>query len=1218
MSNLPHPLGDSSAGDLFYPGSPTVIAADIPGSGGSRAVEFGEDGLSSAVNRGLYALGKNEEYIQARMEAEIARPELLTFTPAGGSGGNYTFSVDVWCGDTAYTPEDQNVRNGLISVLDLNYNDLTDPVSGDQIVVKEILDAPAGASQVGAGFVSNPYITFRRMNPITGALGADYTIPDSVKVWLAFGQKAILDDLVGASSSNLIDSWFRGFTRSIGEIHAGSFVKDGSRKATGDFDMNSNNLVNVDKVESVNTGPLLLRGIGAGGHVDFFSDDLVRFRDQYNVSYVPINDGDAGVYGSKTSLLTSLNSDTRVLEGAMGNRCLDRVGSFTFTGGTGQIDWPELNLCIDGEYVNIATGNIIATNNGSATFVLVVTSGGSVAERAADSVLPTDIPLTSHTWNGSAFLKSVDIRWAWNGQLRHQEIRVGDANTCDFASTEFDKAVELANRLADAAENGGEAHMPIIRILGSAVVPSASPYNVTIDRPMKIVGSGPQHSLLYSDENNGDTVNMIECGGNQVVVEDLKIVHSGDVQASTLGCFKNAGSNSIFRNLVFDKDGGTFDVGFSNPFIWDSAAQNVLIENIRTVGTQHCFVNGSDAAFTTAYLTESVIRDCWPTWEGSPSCGIVANGDGNVISNVEMPTGLDDYGIVSGNDTLIDRFKVRMTGAGGATPAGVYYVPVATPAYHQGTFIRDSYFLRIAGAGVLSSAINNASTVLEVKVRNCIFNQVDKPIDFSAVVSVHGSSSTIVDGCRFTDTSEFVASYQNVVKNKFINNVCDDTGGDGIYVQAFAGCDIINNNFEGYGSSGGQGHVIAVDLGTASVKINDNVIGNIGAPAASIQVDVWRKCSISGNTLVGSANAATGISCNSWLFLVVDLPAAVNTKITNNFFSGHGATAVELNRGTAVAAVYGGQMLQGNEFSSIPAGGICVNVDDVSNVDVSNNKFIDSEGAGVRVLSTLAGAGAESSIRGNRFSNVTGNTDHTPYGYAIVGVHGSNAINAVVNDNRFVSCGMTSGAASMVQSIINVDAGDGCQVNDNYINGLRGISAASDQSDVSYGIYLGSGDCDRAQVHGNYVINNFADTGKVADQMWGIRIEGTGQTVVGNRVHFYGTQSDTNKTDILYGISSGSSDDKVLVSSNYSDVTATIAGITIQRSFLCNNDFSVMLGNWGDGGDMDFTATNVVIVGNNHLTGGALVHTTGASVRPDTQTNYDALATLPIADINQL
>lgn len=1212
MSNLPHPLGDANPGEMFYPGSPTVLASDVPSANGSRAVDFGEDGLSSVVNRGLYALAKNDEYQEARLEQDIARPELVTFTPAGGNGGSYTYSVDVWCGDTAYTPEDQSVRNGLISVLDQRYNDLVDPTSGDQIVVKEILDAPAGSSQVGAGFITNPYITFRKMDPITGALGADYQIPDGTKVWLAFGQRAQLDELGGGTPGSMQDAWFRGFTRSIGEIHAGSFLHDGSRKATGNFNMDGNNVIDINQLQNVDTNQIVVRGTGAAGHVDLYSDDLVRFRDQYNSSYVPLNDADTGVSGYYSSLLTSLNSKSKVLASYMGNRLLSKSGLITYTPGTGQIDWPALDVVIDGEQRTIAAGNLIATNS-SAHFLLVVDNTGTVVERVQQSLDPTDIPLDVHSWNGAAFTVAFDVRWVYNGTSRNIEITCGQGNA-DFPGSELEEAIALACRLSYISSSGS---IPRVRILGYAHAPFASPYNIQLSAPVEIVGDGVD-AFIRSDENNGHSVDFIDCNGHKIIVRNLEIRHSGNIQATTLGAFKNAGDGSIFQNLKFTKDGGTWDVGFSNAFIWTSAAKNVLIENIRTTGIRHCFVNGSDPTFATAYLTESVVRDCWMGWEGLALYGLVVNGDGNAVYNVEIPTGLDDYGIVVGNDTLVDKCKIRMSAAAGAAPAGVYYAPTASPTYHQGAIIRDTFFLRIPGAGVKSSAINNSSLVLDVKVRNCSFNQVDMPIDFNDVVAVSGYSMTLVDGCRISNTNQFVGSYENVGNNKFINNICTDIGGDGLYIRGNAGADICNNNFEGYGSAGTQGHAIAVDLGVFAVQIKDNVIGSVGAPASSIQVDVWRKCQISGNSFIGSASAATGLSVNTWFFFAIDLPAAVDCRINDNFFDGHGTAAIHLNRGTATVAFHCGALISGNDFFNIPAGGWGVHVDVVSSVDVLNNMFNDCAGSSVRAFSTTAGGGTNIHVCGNRFRNVQGNTNPTPYGYAIVGIHGIQCRNAVVNGNRFLECGMTAGSASMVQSIINVDGGDACQVNNNYIDGMKGISSASDQGDTSNGIYFGPGYGEQSQIHGNYIVANLGLAGRVADRMWGIRVEGDDQSIVGNRVWFYGTQPDTNKTDIIYGIMAGSSHEGYLVASNYADVAAVVSGITIQRSFLINNDFSSITGNFGNGGDMDFTAYNVIITGNFHLTGGSLVYATHALVQPDTQSNYNVSTLLPFTNINSI
>jgi hypothetical protein len=940
------------------------------------------------------------------------------------------------------------------------------------------------------------------------------------------------------------------------------------------------------------------------------NNGLVQFRDTYNPSYVPLNDGDVGVDGYYSSMLTSLNSKSNVLGSFMGNRLLSKSGLFTYTAGTGQIDWPELDVVIDGEQRTIAAGNIIATSGAHAT--LVVTAAGTVVERQFYSeLIGTDIPLEVHYWTGAAFTTAFDIRWEYNGTSRNVEISCGNSPNCDFGEYELDKACWLAQAFS-AVSWEYDAGPSLVRIRGVARAPTTAPYNIQLEtgNGLRLEGEGPtMYSAIYSDETNGHTVDLFDCNTASINVKNLSIVHNGNIQADTLGAFKNPGNRSTFENVTITKEfGGTWDVGFANGLIWVNAYSfDLVIDNVRFQACRHSAIMGSGTGtdfMNLGFLTDSEIRNCSVGQGVGQLYGIVANGRGNRIENCKITDSVETYGIIAGGDNVVEDCQIRMTGAVTAGNACVFYRPTPLQVYGRQLKINNCYFWD-GEFGVLSYAINDAGWIARVTVRDCDFYQIDKPIDFNDVLAVHGASSTTVDGCSFTDTNEFVAAYENIAKNKFINNTCTTVGGDGVYVRANAGCDIINNNFEGYGSAGSQGHVIAVDLGSPSVQIKDNVIGSTGAPAASIQVDLWRKCAVSGNTIIGSANAATGISCNSWFFFIaVDLPAAVNCMIKDNFIGYQGAAAIHLNRGTAVASVAGGQVIEGNHFIGIPDGGRCVLVDNVSFVDIRGNDFTDCGGSGVRVVGTSAAMGTNVHITENRFNNMAGRTSNSPYNYAVVGIHGTYTHNYVVAMNRFINCGSTTGSAGLNQSVINVDGGDAGQILYNYIDGLVGISSASDQGDYSHGIYVGPGYSDNSQIIGNYVIKNFATTGQCSDKFYGIRCEGANLHITNNRVYFYGTAADTNNPDLVYGLLIGSSHQGMMVGVNYFDVACFVSGITLQRAMFVNNDFSCMVGNYGRGGDMDFTAYNVLIVGNYSGSGGSVVVASSALNYPDTQEPY--------------
>lgn len=499
MSNLPHPLGDSTPGDLFYPGSPSVTVSDSPGAAGSRAVEYGEDGYSAAANRGLYALGKNDEYMQERLETKMAHISFTEWTPSGGNGDEYVFSaVDVFVGGSNYLPETQAIRESLISVLDGDYNELIDPATGDKIVVKEILNSAKTASIVGdptaAGgdedgfYNSGATIHFRRAHPVTGVLGADYTIPNSTDVILVHGISGTLDTLATGGSEHLMRGAFvEGSIRSAQELPAGAFLLDGSRKAIGDFDMDTYAMIG-DTFYGHGSNPL---------QIGDASGERIWFRDAWQNCYLnnaPSWDAsghETGLQGAYTSILGSLNAATVVNQHWCGNRTTNKVGSFSYTDGTGQIDYPTLRLQLNGQYVVIPSDSITANNTGSTIEYLAITASGTIVKRTAAAVLATDIVVEEHVWNGSAFTSKYDLRWPVNNTQNTLEITCGDGAGADF--TDFADAVIVGRELARV---GKEINQLKIRIIGTATWADVIELDPAQDVALCISGDGSKQSII--------------------------------------------------------------------------------------------------------------------------------------------------------------------------------------------------------------------------------------------------------------------------------------------------------------------------------------------------------------------------------------------------------------------------------------------------------------------------------------------------------------------------------------------------------------------------------------------------------------------------------------------------------------------------------------------------------------------------------------------------
>jgi hypothetical protein len=1180
MSNLPHPLGDSVAGDLFYPGSPSVTVADVAGAAGSRAVEFGEDGTSLAVNRGLYALGKNDEYIQDRMERPVARMEFTAWTPSGGSGGSFTFTGQtLFVGDASYLPESQSIRDRLISVLDGSFNELLDATTGHKVVLKSLRNTPDTFSIVGDtsaaggdenGFYPAPIARFQLVNSMTGAVElATYIIPDGVSVVFAHAISGTLDSLGTLGSEYLMrDAWVKGSIRNAHEIHAGTFLKDGSRAAQGSFDLAGNNVNNVADITNSTGVPL-----------DVISDNALTLKDQHLSAGVSLSEsGETSLAGDLSSLVGELNSKTRGAVAAYGNRFRNRTGSVTFTGATGAVAWPTLDFIRDGEAFTLASGNLTAT--ATTNEFVVIDSSNTVIKRAAASLQIGDIPVAYYYWDGATtFTISTDIRWAMDAKTGAMEITVGDTPGCDFPANAMQQAVDLASYVGSVSATADVPGSVVIRVVDSATWSTV----LNITSPIIVRGEGVARTILTS--SCGATSHGVNCNSNRVTFEDLSLVNASGALTGSFGGFYNAGDSSVFRNLTVQS--------YGTAWVWDVLTVGVLIEKCFGTGLTHSFILGASASLHTPYLADSVIRDCAAdSFVSGANNGIVATGEGNKIFNCDLYGGagntLDNFGITIGGACVVSGCTIQMGGAGG-NGVGLYYYPATgTPSRSQLSVVENCSFSAML-VGVWSDT-NSAGTKWMLDVKNCTFQDVDVPVDLTSLDTFIGPESSF----RFVDnyTSGSVASIMNlslagstlltawIERNKF-----DDVTGDGIVMNAYAGGHITGNIFEGYGSAGTYSAAIEAAVSVGSLVIRDNYIGNVGAPAASTQVRLWRKSIVSGNTLIGSSAAATGVAVRSWFLLGIDLPAALECDISGNNFSSHATACILVDPGTGSTA-NNGSRIRGNHFLAVPSGGDAVKVYQSSSVMILDNEFGLMEGTAVLVDGTGAGYGDATTIRGNTFNLVEG--DGSNQGFIVI-IKGATAAcqNCSVDGNTFNGCGSTDDAVigTSYQAVIFVSAtATGTQVQNNSINGLTGTSTSTNNSDSSYGIYVLAAGC---LVANNKVYKDFAVATTNADTVIGIFVNGIDCQVVGNHVTFTGTQGGANQSGTIYGIqctSTGSLINGNMVRGSWVvSGSPTSAGMNVigddcaitgnivsgslasDHSLLCSGTGGVVIGNVGGG-----------------------------------------------------
>jgi len=1041
MSNLPHPLGDSSAGDMFYPGSPSVIATDTPGAAGSRAVEFGEDGLSSAVNRMGYALAKNDEYMQARMEAKIAKPEFATFVPSGGNGDTYTFSgVDLFVGAADYLPETQAVRDSLISVLDTSYNELLD-ASGDRVVVKEIRNVgdlssivgdTAGAGGDDDGFYdSGALIRFGTVDPVTGAANPGYyTLPDAVGVVFVHGLARTIDSLATGGSEHLLrDGWFKGATRGISEIHAGTFLKDGSRLATGNFDMNSKKLLNVDEARGASGADMLLH-----------SQQDLNLQDQYLT--VPLSEaGDTSVVGGKSSVVGAVNNNTYLTNALSGNRCV-AGGALTFDPGGASITVPAGTVVSLNGTATPKSGVHTVVGLGS-NLVLVVDASGAFQERVVGGVLSTDAPIAIFNSTGAAFDLEIDARWLASRNSSTDEITVGDRQGCDFV--DLQGALDLAYAASLITATGTVmSGIPTIRVRGT--VPVASTLSVRCD--VRIIGD--PGALLESDAAFDVDTNFIECPttAHKIIMENLLIKWSGSsAQNAANSMIVNCATGSVFLDL--DIYGVNSTNGFGRGFFWSLAGQeHIALRRCRFRHLQNSVLNTNS---NVDYMSMHNIRisDC----DGSSDIGLALLGEGHTLDRIRFED--DSYGSAV---KIGPGSEIRESHLQGVGPVVEFDDSSST----RKDFLIDGCTISATTQYGVYTALA-ASYEIRCTIRNSDISG-SRALQIDNASSPDRSTRYHVENCKLYGDSTYIAYFSNardvLLTSTYIK---DDTGLSSVYATGDTSLRVKSSTFEGNAAT----EHIEMDSPTDALLEGNHFLSGkyqISGTASHIR--------IIGNYHYYGEEAAIYLS-----------GASDGIKIIGNHFVGNNYYSIRIDHTSALRPI-----ISENEFYQCEAqpvsgdNGFVVRIHGAtdSHAKIINNSFYecgDSSATDNRVT-YIVETGGRSEVRGNTFVQALG--QNTPsisdeVRFVVVGNYSTVADNEFHHDftvadsaqpenmigiipgtynrvsgNRFYWLGTHPETASQMVVVRGVDlANDHCTLESNFMG-------AHTMSPVTYLIYAGT------------------------------------------------------------------------------------------------------------------------------------------------------------------
>jgi len=245
VSHLPFPHG-SGPGQIANGNN--YDEHDTPGYAGGRFIGFGENATSAIANRSAWALSLNIDYIYQKYASAIAVPQVDKFTSAGDS--SYHLSTLVFCGDVSYPPTAAEGLMLLFSVLDDQYNALTDE-NGNEVRVSQVMETTDTSPAYGTGFVQSPWVHFCTVNPSTGAVVSDpYPIPSAQVVRIAYGVASSLEDLP-------VDAFTRYKVMSGEEIPSGVLLLDGSLPMAGDLSLGGHDLVSCASISNEEYGVLV-------------------------------------------------------------------------------------------------------------------------------------------------------------------------------------------------------------------------------------------------------------------------------------------------------------------------------------------------------------------------------------------------------------------------------------------------------------------------------------------------------------------------------------------------------------------------------------------------------------------------------------------------------------------------------------------------------------------------------------------------------------------------------------------------------------------------------------------------------------------------------------------------------------------------------------------------------------------------------------------------
>lgn len=792
-----HPHGTAS-GQIGH--GVNIDLSDTPSSTGGKFIGFGEDGTSAIANRAHWFLSENIDHVYDMIKQEIAVPSAYKRTAVDqGGGGEVSFQFptgeDVWVGDDSYPgsagTSDLEGMMMLFSVLDDDFNELTDG-SENEIRVKMVrestgvTDVYQGGSPFLDSFQDQPVIYFIAVDPVTGATVTDpYTIPTGTAYRVACGIQSTLEDLPA-------DALVRYKTQSSTEVQAGVILQDGTRKMTGNLDLDSNNILNPAEIEGAAASDMLL-----------YSKQDLNFRDQNITTPIPFGEtGQSALYQPVSSavhpgVLGAVNSNAEAREILTANRCVDRTGSITTSGA--DVTYPALKVMLQGQVVDIP-GDTISGTTVTGDYRLVVSPAGvvsligtpwgdSLSNPPAGSVIIWDGYFTNPaTWSATH-----DLRWPGTRQGDHVSLYVGSGLGADCTS--LDEAITWITWTGLGAVKSSISYE--IVIVGEVELAAT----VTIPKGWALRGlsrlgdavESPSTITAVTAFDEGTDVIIL---GDNCTVKDLLIVWDADASQSSGYVGLKLDDHCLVEGVRFTSAGSFyFDSNIGAALQNDSNAGPVI---------RDCFFAGSSVAAGITAVGHGRIHIDNSTFTGTTSAyhidlvpgATTLDGTGplHTITNCFFTGKPTEANIrVGGPNVLIDSCYGKL-GTGAATSTFVSIVEGVADNTRAGITMRNC--LLKGGYRAVTCQFDSAATRVSIQVEDSIFDDFEDDTIYAACEAVAAGSLLTVRGCtiRSAATRGLIIEGPNLYATISDNNIIGDGSSTETAISIGAGKKSISNN----------------------------------------------------------------------------------------------------------------------------------------------------------------------------------------------------------------------------------------------------------------------------------------------------------------------------------------------------------------------------------------------------------------------------------------